>query len=60
MFSQDVMTELLNLMTHVADQTPGANGRQWQHPSDLTRRYVILIGVLYSTIILCISVALKQ
>ncbi|XP_044022803.1 uncharacterized protein LOC122861864 isoform X2 [Siniperca chuatsi] len=35
---QDVMTELLNLMTHVAEQTPGTNGRQWQHPSDLTRR----------------------
>uniref|UniRef100_A0A8C7UHA2 S100P-binding protein n=1 Tax=Oncorhynchus mykiss TaxID=8022 RepID=A0A8C7UHA2_ONCMY len=34
-----VMTELLNLMNHVADQRPGTNGRQWQHPSDLTRRY---------------------
>ncbi|XP_044231535.1 S100P-binding protein-like [Thunnus albacares] len=34
----DVMTELLKLMTDVADQTPGAMGKQWQHPSDLTRR----------------------
>ncbi|XP_039994144.1 uncharacterized protein LOC120795926 [Xiphias gladius] len=34
----DVMTELRNLMTHVADQTPGSNDRQWQHPSDLTSR----------------------
>ncbi|XP_031703826.1 S100P-binding protein isoform X2 [Anarrhichthys ocellatus] len=36
--SQDVMTELLTLMDHVADQRPGADGRQWQHPTDLTRR----------------------
>ncbi|KAK2826304.1 hypothetical protein Q5P01_020518 [Channa striata] len=35
---QDVMTELLNLMTHVADQKTGSGCRQWQHPSDLTRR----------------------
>ncbi|XP_035608355.1 uncharacterized protein LOC118368400 [Oncorhynchus keta] len=35
---EGVMTELLNLMNHVADQRPGTNGRQWQHPSDLTRR----------------------
>ncbi|XP_010877556.2 uncharacterized protein LOC105015825 [Esox lucius] len=33
-----VMTELVNLMNHVADQGPGTNSRQWQHPSDLTRR----------------------
>lgn len=43
MFSQDVMTELVNLMSNVADQPPGS-GRQWQHPSDLTRRWVILYG----------------
>ncbi|XP_037602640.1 S100P-binding protein-like isoform X1 [Sebastes umbrosus] len=36
--NQGVMTELQNLMTHVADQTQGADGRQWQHPSDFTRR----------------------
>ncbi|XP_071327438.1 uncharacterized protein [Trachinotus anak] len=35
---QDVMSELLNLMSHVADQTPSSHDRQWQHPSDLTRR----------------------
>uniref|UniRef100_A0A674EPL3 S100P-binding protein n=1 Tax=Salmo trutta TaxID=8032 RepID=A0A674EPL3_SALTR len=35
---EGVMTELLNLMNHVAEQGPGTNGRQWQHPSDLTRR----------------------
>ncbi|XP_073340202.1 uncharacterized protein [Pagrus major] len=35
---QDVMKELLNLMTHVADQARGPNGTQWQHPSDLTSR----------------------
>ncbi|KAK6304321.1 hypothetical protein J4Q44_G00249070 [Coregonus suidteri] len=35
---EGVMTELLKLMNHVADQVPGTNGRQWQHPSDLTRR----------------------
>ncbi|XP_024285732.1 uncharacterized protein LOC112256612 [Oncorhynchus tshawytscha] len=35
---EGVMTELLNLMNHVADQRPGTDGRQWQHPSDLTRR----------------------
>uniref|UniRef100_A0A3B4ZRB2 S100P-binding protein n=1 Tax=Stegastes partitus TaxID=144197 RepID=A0A3B4ZRB2_9TELE len=34
-----VMSELLSLMSHVADQTTGSNGTQWQHPSDLTRRY---------------------
>ncbi|XP_034713687.1 uncharacterized protein LOC117935568 [Etheostoma cragini] len=34
----DVMTELLTLMTHVADQASGTDGRQWQHPSDLTCR----------------------
>nr|XP_023841964.1 uncharacterized protein LOC111962957 [Salvelinus alpinus] len=34
---EGVMTELLNLMNHVAEQGPGTNGRQWQHPSDLTR-----------------------
>uniref|UniRef100_A0A8D3CDD7 S100P-binding protein n=1 Tax=Scophthalmus maximus TaxID=52904 RepID=A0A8D3CDD7_SCOMX len=33
---QDVMTELLNLMNHVAEETPGTS--EWQHPSDLTRR----------------------
>lgn len=48
MFPEDVMTELLKLMTHVADQTPGTTGGQWQHPSDLTRRYISLIGFLYS------------
>ncbi|TKS86364.1 S100P-binding protein [Collichthys lucidus] len=36
--NKDVMTELLNLMTHVADQAQGTKGNQWQHPSDLTRR----------------------
>ncbi|KAL0969228.1 hypothetical protein UPYG_G00224190 [Umbra pygmaea] len=36
--SMGVMTELMNLMNHVAHQVPGANRRQWQHPSDLTRR----------------------
>ncbi|XP_035023166.1 S100P-binding protein isoform X2 [Hippoglossus stenolepis] len=36
--TQDVMTELFNLITHVAEKTRGGNGRQWQHPSDLTRR----------------------
>nr|XP_008297293.1 PREDICTED: S100P-binding protein [Stegastes partitus] len=34
----DVMSELLSLMIHVADQTSGSHGTQWQHPSDLTRR----------------------
>uniref|UniRef100_A0A3B4UHV4 S100P-binding protein n=1 Tax=Seriola dumerili TaxID=41447 RepID=A0A3B4UHV4_SERDU len=38
MFSQDVMSELLNLMTHVADQSANLRERQWQHPSDLTKR----------------------
>ncbi|XP_029316821.1 S100P-binding protein [Cottoperca gobio] len=36
--NKDVMSELMTLMTHVADQTPGTDGTQWQHPSDLTRR----------------------
>ncbi|XP_054597452.1 uncharacterized protein [Nothobranchius furzeri] len=35
--SQGFVSELLTLMTHVADQT-GSNGSQWQHPSDLTCR----------------------
>ncbi|KAF3701428.1 S100P-binding protein [Channa argus] len=35
---QDIMAELLNLMSHVADQTSGSECRQWQHPSDLTSR----------------------
>uniref|UniRef100_A0AAQ4QGI6 S100P-binding protein n=1 Tax=Gasterosteus aculeatus aculeatus TaxID=481459 RepID=A0AAQ4QGI6_GASAC len=39
--SNKVMTELVNLMNHVADQRPGTCGRPWQHPSDLTRRYVL-------------------
>lgn len=47
MCPEDVMSELMNLMTHVADQTPGTNNPQWQHPSDLTCRYIILIGVLF-------------
>uniref|UniRef100_A0A8C4DFX2 S100P-binding protein n=1 Tax=Dicentrarchus labrax TaxID=13489 RepID=A0A8C4DFX2_DICLA len=37
-FPVDVMTELLKLMSHVADQTPASYDKQWQHPSDLTRR----------------------
>ncbi|KAL6105749.1 s100pbp [Pungitius sinensis] len=36
--SNQVMTELVNLMNHVADQRPVTQGRGWQHPSDLTRR----------------------
>lgn len=48
MFPQDAMSELLKLMSHVADQTPGTSGKQWQHPSDATRRYILLIGFLYS------------
>lgn len=36
------MTELLTLMTHVSDQGAPANGRQVQHPSDFTRRYILL------------------
>ncbi|XP_026209853.1 S100P-binding protein-like [Anabas testudineus] len=35
--AHDVMTELVSLMSHVADQAPGS-GTPWQHPSDLTRR----------------------
>ncbi|XP_047201737.1 uncharacterized protein LOC124855736 [Girardinichthys multiradiatus] len=35
--AQGLMTELLDLMTHVAGQA-GSNGSQWQHPSDLTCR----------------------
>ncbi|MEQ2315444.1 hypothetical protein AMECASPLE_022403 [Ameca splendens] len=35
--AQGPMTELLDLMTHVAGQA-GSNGSQWQHPSDLTCR----------------------
>lgn len=50
--SPGVMTELLNLMNHVAEQGPGTNGRQWQHPSDLTRRYRHL-HVCLSTAALC-------
>uniref|UniRef100_A0A3B4YG45 S100P-binding protein n=1 Tax=Seriola lalandi dorsalis TaxID=1841481 RepID=A0A3B4YG45_SERLL len=34
----NVMSELLNLMTHVADQSANLRERQWQHPSDLTKR----------------------
>ncbi|XP_062325391.1 uncharacterized protein LOC134026546 [Osmerus eperlanus] len=42
---QGVMTELHNLMDHVAHQGPGFNGQQWQHPSDLTRRnYEVRFG----------------
>ncbi|XP_054862020.1 uncharacterized protein LOC129347780 isoform X2 [Amphiprion ocellaris] len=37
--NHDVMSELLNLMSHVAKQTTGSSGTQWQHPSDLTRRH---------------------
>uniref|UniRef100_A0AAQ6AIM8 S100P-binding protein n=1 Tax=Amphiprion ocellaris TaxID=80972 RepID=A0AAQ6AIM8_AMPOC len=36
--TKSVMSELLNLMSHVAKQTAGSNGTRWQHPSDLTRR----------------------
>ncbi|XP_059209038.1 S100P-binding protein-like [Centropristis striata] len=36
--NNDCMNELQSLMTHVADQTPGGDGQQWQHPSDFTRR----------------------
>ncbi|KAK1791957.1 hypothetical protein P4O66_013930, partial [Electrophorus voltai] len=34
-----VVTELLHLMSAVANQETGRDGSQWQHPSDLTRRY---------------------
>ncbi|KAK5857133.1 hypothetical protein PBY51_010399 [Eleginops maclovinus] len=36
--NKDAMSELMMLMNSVADQKPGAGGKQWQHPSDLTRR----------------------
>ncbi|KAF3844642.1 hypothetical protein F7725_007805 [Dissostichus mawsoni] len=36
--NKDAMSELMTLMNSVADQSPGADGKQWQHPSDLTRR----------------------
>ncbi|XP_034381202.1 S100P-binding protein-like [Cyclopterus lumpus] len=36
--NRGVMTELLTLMNQVADQRQGTDGKQWQHPSDLTRR----------------------
>uniref|UniRef100_A0A3Q3AZ87 S100P-binding protein n=2 Tax=Kryptolebias marmoratus TaxID=37003 RepID=A0A3Q3AZ87_KRYMA len=35
--TQGYMTELMDLMTHVAGQRD-SNGSQWQHPSDLTCR----------------------
>ncbi|XP_028994485.1 uncharacterized protein LOC114848289 [Betta splendens] len=42
--NQDVMTELLSLMTQVADQAP-VGDTAWQHPSNLTRRnYQRLFG----------------
>ncbi|XP_046907849.1 S100P-binding protein-like [Hypomesus transpacificus] len=42
---QGVLTELHNLMDHVAHQGAGFNGQQWQHPSDLTRRnYKVRFG----------------
>ncbi|KAM9477100.1 S100P-binding protein isoform 2-T7 [Clarias gariepinus] len=34
-----VMSELLHLMDTVANRERGIDGRKWQHPSDLTRRY---------------------
>ncbi|XP_066572440.1 S100P-binding protein [Amia ocellicauda] len=36
--SPGVMNELLSLMNTVANQGSSDSGRQWQHPSDLTRR----------------------
>lgn len=39
-----VMTELLHLMNAVANQGSGSEGRKWQHPSDLTRRYADAVG----------------
>ncbi|XP_033980171.1 uncharacterized protein LOC117477577 [Trematomus bernacchii] len=36
--NKDAMSELMTLMNSVADQSPGADGKQWQHPSNLTRR----------------------
>lgn len=38
------MTELLHLMNAVANQGSGSEGRKWQHPSDLTRRYTDAVG----------------
>lgn len=46
LFSTDVMAELQNLMTSVADQMPDSNSKKWQHPSDLTCRYIILTEFL--------------
>uniref|UniRef100_A0A4W4H7F7 S100P-binding protein n=1 Tax=Electrophorus electricus TaxID=8005 RepID=A0A4W4H7F7_ELEEL len=37
-FFTGVVTELLHLMSTVANQETGRDGSQWQHPSDLTRR----------------------
>ena len=52
--NQSVMTELMNLMTHVANQTQCTDGRQWQHPSDLTRRnYQRRFGNLTPKMTLC-------
>uniref|UniRef100_A0A3Q3VVT1 S100P-binding protein n=1 Tax=Mola mola TaxID=94237 RepID=A0A3Q3VVT1_MOLML len=48
--SEDVMTELQNLMNRVADQTPGNSSAQWQHPSDLTRSYQRRFGNLIPSI----------
>ncbi|XP_030614979.1 S100P-binding protein [Archocentrus centrarchus] len=33
-----VVSELLRMMNHVADERADRDGRRWQHPSDLTRR----------------------
>uniref|UniRef100_A0A8B9RDP2 S100P-binding protein n=1 Tax=Astyanax mexicanus TaxID=7994 RepID=A0A8B9RDP2_ASTMX len=37
-----VMNELFHLMDTVASQGNQRQGKQWQHPSDLTRRYTFL------------------
>lgn len=38
------MTELMHLMDAVANQGRGRDGRKWQHPSDLSRRYADNVG----------------
>lgn len=44
-----VLAELGHLMSQVADEASGAGSRQWQHPSDLTRRYAVPVLLTPST-----------
>lgn len=42
-----VMSELLSVLNRVAGEKAGKDGKQWQHPSDFTRRYATFFDFFF-------------